>query len=134
MTSGARARATLVAVAATAAMWTGGAAARHDPTTKATRRVDVQAARKPTKYGELRFLQRRLTVGAGRVTFVFTNPATLGHNLAIRRGKRRLGATPTIARGATRRLTLRLTAGRYTFYCAVPGHEAAGMRGPLTVR
>ena len=26
-----------------------------------------------------------------------------------------------------------LKAGTYTFYCSVPGHEAAGMKGTLTV-
>jgi uncharacterized cupredoxin-like copper-binding protein len=25
------------------------------------------------------------------------------------------------------------TPGAYTFYCSAPGHEAAGMRGTLTV-
>jgi len=75
----------------------------------------------------------RLSAGAGRVTFVFTKPAALGHNFAVRCGKRRLGITPTISRGATRRLTLRLTAARYTFYCVVPGHEASGMKGMLVI-
>jgi len=109
-------------------------AQRDHAAATAAQRIRVQAARKPSKFGELRFVQRRLSAEAGRVTFVFTNPATLPHNLAVRRGKRRLGVTPTISRGETRRLTLRLSAGRYTFYCAVPGHAASGMTGPLTVR
>jgi uncharacterized cupredoxin-like copper-binding protein len=95
--------------------------------------VHVAAARTPTQFGELRFVQRRLHARPGRITFVFKNPAKLGHNFAVRRGKHRLGRTTTISRGATRRLTLRLAAGRYTFFCAVPGHEASGMKGPLIV-
>jgi uncharacterized cupredoxin-like copper-binding protein len=111
-----------------------GAAAATGAAAPGAQVVRVQAARKPGQFGELRFVQRRLIARAGRVTFVFTNPATLGHNFAVRRGKRRLGTTPTISRGATRRLTLRLAAGRYTFFCAVPGHEAAGMKGILRAR
>ena len=43
-----------------------------------------------------------------------------------------LGATATF-QGGTRTLTLTLPPGTYTFYCSVPGHEAAGMKGTLTV-
>jgi uncharacterized cupredoxin-like copper-binding protein len=126
--------ATVAAGIGAAATWAAPTTAQRDRAATAAQRVHVQAARKPTEFGELRFVQRRLTAKAGRVTFVFKNPATLPHNLAIRRAKRRLGVTPTIARGATKRLVLRLAAGRYTFYCAVTGHEASGMKGPLTVR
>ena len=27
-----------------------------------------------------------------------------------------------------------LTAGKYTFYCDIPGHESSGMEGTLTVK
>jgi uncharacterized cupredoxin-like copper-binding protein len=126
--------ATVAAGIGATATWAAPTTAQRAPAAAAAQRVHVQAARRPSEFGELRFVQRRLTARAGRVTFVFKNPATLPHNLAIRRAKRRLGVTPTISRGATKRLTLRLAAGRYTFYCAVPGHEASGMKGPLTVR
>ena len=43
-----------------------------------------------------------------------------------------LGATPTFA-GGTKRLTLNLKPGKYTFYCSVPGHRQAGMEGTLSV-
>ena len=44
-----------------------------------------------------------------------------------------LGATPPFS-GGTKTLSLNLPAGTYTFYCSVPGHEQAGMKGTLTVR
>jgi uncharacterized cupredoxin-like copper-binding protein len=98
------------------------------------RTVHVEALRQPTRDGELRFKQRRLSAPAGRVTFVFRNPAVLPHNFAVRkpRGKT-LGVTATIANGRTARLVLTLRRGRYVFFCAVPGHEAAGMHGTLVV-
>jgi uncharacterized cupredoxin-like copper-binding protein len=43
-----------------------------------------------------------------------------------------LGATPTFS-GGSRVLSLNLKAGKYSFYCTVPGHQMAGMQGTLTV-
>ena len=36
--------------------------------------------------------------------------------------------------GGTREITFDAQAGAYRFYCRVPAHAAAGMRGTLTVR
>ena len=44
-----------------------------------------------------------------------------------------VGHTPTF-KGATKTLELTLKPGTYDFYCSVPGHRMAGMRGTLTVR
>ena len=35
--------------------------------------------------------------------------------------------------GANRRVTFSAAPGRYEFYCRVPGHKAAGMKGTLIV-
>lgn len=96
----------------------------------ATSSVTVQAD--PT--GALAFVQTSLTAKAGKSTFVFTNQAPLPHNLTIEKAGTStvLGATKTI-QGATDSLTLDLPAGTYTYFCSVPGHEAAGMKGTLTV-
>ena len=39
-----------------------------------------------------------------------------------------------VSGGATSRIVVNLKPGSYTFYCSVPGHEQAGMKGTLTVR
>jgi plastocyanin len=69
------------------------------------------------------------------VTISFTNSSTLGHNLTVAQGTSGpvIGATPTFQGGA-KTLTLTLKAGTYTFYCSVPGHRDAGMKGTLTVK
>ncbi len=83
--------------------------------------------------GQLRFVTKDLSAPAGRVTISFTNVSPLEHNLTVAQGAKVLGATPTFAGGA-KTLTLNLKPGTYVFYCAVPGHRAAGMEGKLTVR
>jgi uncharacterized cupredoxin-like copper-binding protein len=35
--------------------------------------------------------------------------------------------------GGTSSVTATVTPGKYIFYCSVPGHEQAGMKGVLTV-
>jgi uncharacterized cupredoxin-like copper-binding protein len=83
--------------------------------------------------GQLRFTTKDLSAKAGTVTIGFANASPLAHNMTIAQGAKVLGATPTF-QGATKRLTLKLAPGTYTFYCSVPGHRAAGMEGKLTVQ
>jgi uncharacterized cupredoxin-like copper-binding protein len=65
------------------------------------------------------------------VTFDFTNKASIPHAFAIKgNGVNAKGKTVT---GGSDTLTVKLKPGTYTFYCPVPGHEAAGMKGTLTV-
>ena len=55
------------------------------------------------------------------------------HDVAIKsKGKvRKKGKT--VGKGGISKVTLTLKPGTYTFYCTVPGHEAAGMKGKLVV-
>ena len=84
--------------------------------------------------GALMFTKNAYTVKAGTVEITFENSSGEGHNLFLQQGAsgKVLGGTPTITSGS-RTLTLHLAPGRYTYYCAVPGHRAAGMQGTLTV-
>jgi plastocyanin len=83
--------------------------------------------------GALSYNTTTLTAKPGRVTIVFTNMAPLQHNVNVESAAGKvLGATPTFS-GATKSLTVNLTAGTYTFFCSVPGHRQAGMQGTLTV-
>jgi uncharacterized cupredoxin-like copper-binding protein len=40
----------------------------------------------------------------------------------------------TVGKGGVSTVTANLRSGNYTFYCPVDGHEAAGMKGTLTVK
>ena len=90
----------------------------------------LKLAADPT--GLLSYDTKQLSAKAGRVTIIFTNAASLEHNVTVAQGSTQLGATPTFG-GGTRTLTLNLKAGTYTFYCSVPGHRQSGMEGTLHV-
>ena len=84
--------------------------------------------------GALKFNTTTLTAKAGKVTVVMRNPSGSGlpHGIAIQgNGVDKDGAT--VQPGGTSTDTLTLKPGTYTFYCPVPGHKAAGMKGTLTV-
>jgi plastocyanin len=70
---------------------------------------------------------------AGRVTLELVNLSSTAHSLCVEGADQgALGCTGTF-RGDRGRLRLRLPAGRYTFFCSVPGHREAGMQGTLAV-
>ena len=84
--------------------------------------------------GQLAFNTKTLATNSSKVTIDFTNKSPLPHNVTIANSAGKvLGATPTFS-GGSRVLSLNLPPGTYTFYCSVPGHEQAGMKGTLTVR
>jgi plastocyanin len=93
-------------------------------------RLTISAA----KSGALMFSTMTLKAKAGTVTITFINHSPEGHNLTVVHGANgaKVGATPTFE-GGSKTLTLHLTAGRYTYFCSVPGHRQAGMQGTLTV-
>ena len=84
--------------------------------------------------GQLAYNTTALVAASSNVTIDFANKSPLPHNVTIANASGKvLGATPTFA-GGSKTLTLKLPPGTYTFYCSVPGHEAAGMKGTLTVQ
>jgi len=103
----------------------------------------VGAAVKPTSgplplaanpQGILAYSTKTLVASTSHVTIDFTNHSPLMHNVTVANASGKvLGATPTFM-GGSKTLKLDLPPGNYTFYCSVPGHEAAGMKGTLTVR
>jgi plastocyanin len=67
------------------------------------------------------------------VALELVNPSSTEHSLCVEAPEQgTLGCTGTF-RGDRGKLRLRLEPGRFTFYCSVPGHRAAGMQGTLVV-
>ena len=83
-------------------------------------------------HGALKFDKKVLTAKAGRITIVMRNLSPLSHNVAIKR-LRAIVKGKIVGKGGTSTVIATLKKGRYTFYCSVPGHEAAGMKGTLVV-
>jgi plastocyanin len=80
---------------------------------------------------QLKFNTNKLTAKAGKVTITMTNPSSLQHDVAIKGGVNASG--DVVGQGGKSVVTITLKPGKYTFYCSVDGHEAAGMNGELDV-
>jgi plastocyanin len=83
--------------------------------------------------GALKFTTSSLKAKSGKVTITMANPSSIMHAIAVegggvdQKGK-------TVGQGGTSTITVSLKPGKYTFYCPVDGHKAAGMKGTLTVQ
>ena len=83
-------------------------------------------------HGALKYNKKVLKAKAGKVTIVMRNLAPLPHDIAIKgHGVNVKGKIVTM--GKTSTVSAVLKKGRYEFYCSVPGHEAAGMKGTLII-
>jgi plastocyanin len=83
--------------------------------------------------GALAFNKTKLSAKAGKVTITMSNPSPVSHGVAVQgSGVNQVGNT--VGSGGTSTVTVTLKPGTYTFYCPVPGHEQAGMKGTLTVQ
>ena len=65
---------------------------------------------------------------AGRYTVMFMNKGKLAHDITFADGTKIPAAGGAMATGE-----VVIPAGGLTFICSVPGHEAAGMKGGVTV-
>jgi plastocyanin len=82
---------------------------------------------------ELAYDTTSLSGKAGKTTIDFDNPSSTGHDVCVKdTSEKELGCSDVIQQSNTS-LTVDLEPGTYTFYCSVPGHEAAGMEGTLDV-
>ena len=80
--------------------------------------------------GQLAYKFKSATAKAGKVTVQSKNDASVPHDIALTGGP----AGKIVSSGATSTFTANLKPGSYTFYCTVPGHEQAGMKGTLTIK
>lgn len=92
------------------------------------------AAQKVTLTGtEFAYAPNRITVKAGQpVQVVLENKGVIEHDFVIDKFKVKMG---TVQPGKTGTATFTPNAkGTFEFYCSVPGHKEAGMKGTLVVQ
>jgi plastocyanin len=83
--------------------------------------------------GQLKFLASSANATSGQVTLQMKNASSVPHDIAIKgAGVNQVGSV--VSNGGTSKVSVSLKPGTYTFYCSVDGHEAAGMKGTLTVK
>jgi plastocyanin len=82
--------------------------------------------------GALAYVTDKASAKPGSVKFVMPNKSPIQHNIALKGPA--TGAGSIVGSGGTSSFTANLKPGTYEFYCQVPGHEAAGMKGTLTVK
>jgi plastocyanin len=83
--------------------------------------------------GAFKFDKKSLNAPAGAVTIDFDNPASLSHDVVIEQGDREIAKSDVISKSTTT-VTATLEAGKYVFFCDIPGHREGGMEGTLTVK
>jgi plastocyanin len=81
----------------------------------------------------LKFDKSALEAKAGKVTLTMDNPSDIPHAVAIEGNSVDVDGK-TVGKGEKSVASADLKPGTYTFYCPVPGHEEAGMKGKLTVK
>lgn len=124
--SGARKGAAVVAVAALATfvLCMGAAAAIGSGKEQVQGPGDLALTIRNTTYSAT-----TLTGTSHQVTLYVTNDDLFWHTVTIDR----LGIDLKVPVGSHRRITISAPAGTYTFYCRIPGHVQAGMKGTITV-
>jgi plastocyanin len=81
---------------------------------------------------DIKFSTDALSIPANTdVTIHLTNKGATAHDFSIDALKI---STGDVQPGASVDVKINAPAGTYTYYCNVPGHEAAGMKGTLTVK
>jgi uncharacterized cupredoxin-like copper-binding protein len=78
------------------------------------------------------FTKTTATAKAGVITLEAKNPQSVMHDISIK-GTGVSEQGNQVSNGGTSTVTATVTPGTYVFYCSVPGHEQAGMKGVLTV-
>jgi mono/diheme cytochrome c family protein len=80
--------------------------------------------------GQLAYVSKTATAPAGPIEVQMPNESGIPHDLVIENTDIK---TPQITNG-TAKAEGTLKAGKFTYFCSVPGHRQAGMEGELTVR
>ena len=83
-----------------------------------------------------KFDKKTATARAGTVTLTLDNPSgnQAPHAIAVEGNGVDKDGTPVQPGQGTSKISVKLKAGKYEFYCPVDGHKQAGMEGKLTVK
>jgi len=84
--------------------------------------------------GALAYTQTSLTGKSGNVTIDFTNDSPIGHDVAIDDASGKQLAESDVITGGSTSVNFTAKPGKYTYFCTLPGHEEAGMKGTLTIK
>ena len=103
-----------------------------EPTSETGQEGEADAATSvQVEFVDIAFVPEELTIPADTdVTLQFVNNGAAVHNFLIEDPEVFSG---DLAPAATSELVVNLPAGTYEYICTIPGHEAAGMVGTLTV-
>ena len=83
---------------------------------------------------QLAFDKSSLEAPKGNVRITMQNPSKIEHNVSLKGPGGLDKHGPTVNTGGASEVEASLKPGTYEFYCSVPGHEGAGMKGTLTVK
>ncbi|HZQ83747.1 MAG TPA: cupredoxin domain-containing protein [Acidimicrobiales bacterium] len=99
----------------------------------AAKKSDIRLVAKNTKFSpkhlQFKAAGDKLQVDTAQVSVFVTNRDFWWHTFTIDK----LDVNLRIPEGGHRRVTFKAPPGTYKFYCAVPGHTQAGMKGTLVV-
>jgi plastocyanin len=84
---------------------------------------------------EFKFNPSAISVKPGTTTFLLVNQGTVAHDMVVEtQAGQRLAGSQLVQAGGEAAFTVdNLAAGSYLIVCDQPGHEAAGMKGTLSV-
>jgi plastocyanin len=79
------------------------------------------------------YVKSTATAPSGPVVIRSMNPQSVGHDISLKGNGVDLHGKVVANGDVSTVVVADLKPGSYTYYCSVPGHEAAGMKGTLTV-
>jgi uncharacterized cupredoxin-like copper-binding protein len=80
------------------------------------------------------FTTSTATANAGPVELRSKNPQSISHDISLKGNGVDVHGKMVSSGGVSTVTVSDLKPGTYEFYCSVPGHEQAGMKGTLTVK
>ncbi|MBK8295460.1 MAG: hypothetical protein IPK93_12160 [Solirubrobacterales bacterium] len=84
--------------------------------------------------GALAYTTDTLEAKAGTVNVDFTNDAAIAHDVVFEDSSGAEVGRGDVITGDSESVSFDAKPGKYTYYCSLPGHRAAGMEGTLTVK